>query len=380
MPTLARAHRELIVVRNRDLRFDGNPKGAPMTANASESDVGLALATAIVGASDAPMLLLDGKLLIIAASSSFCTAFGIDSATVSGISIYDLDNQSWNVPRLRSLLNATVSGLAVGRYELEIALPRLGRRLLVLKADKLDYGARADTRLLVTVADVTDTRLSAKANDDLVRDKALLVQEVQHRVANSLQIIASILMQSARGVQSEEARGHLTNAHQRVMSIASLQAQLAETGTQDVALAPYLTQLCDSIGASMIYDHQQLKLTTDIDKSSVAPNISVSMGLVVTELVINALKHAFPGNRLGHVEVAYKTQGTDWTLSVTDDGVGMPAPPHKAQSGLGTNIVKALAKQLLAEIEITDAAPGTRVSLTHVRKSGIQDAANDVTD
>lgn len=74
---------------------------------------------------------------------------------------------------------------------------------------------------------MTDARAEARLKDDLVRDKAMLLQEVQHRVANSLQIIASVLMQSARQVQSDEARGHLHNAHHRVMSIAALQRQLS---------------------------------------------------------------------------------------------------------------------------------------------------------
>ncbi|MGO7668364.1 histidine kinase dimerization/phosphoacceptor domain -containing protein, partial [Rhizobium ruizarguesonis] len=76
------------------------------------------------------------------------------------------------------------------------------------------------------ITDVTDARAEARLKDDLVRDNAILLQEVQHRVANILQIIASVLMQSARRVHSEEARGHLHNAHHLVMSIAALQRQL----------------------------------------------------------------------------------------------------------------------------------------------------------
>lgn len=236
------------------------------------------LTLAVVTASDAPMLLLDGSMMIIAASDSFCAAFGIDSRTVISSLIYDLDDRAWNSPRLRSLLNVTISGLAaVERYELNLTLNKLGTRRLILKAQKLRYGAGSEKRLLVAVADVTNARVSAKITEELIRDKANLVNEVQHRVANSLQIIASILMQSARKVQSEEARGHLTDAHQRVMSIASLQRQLAESGTRNMELEPYLTQLCESIGASMIYDHQQVSLSTRIDQHHVEADISVSL-------------------------------------------------------------------------------------------------------
>src|SRR5205085_2872821 len=114
--------------------------------------------------------------------------------------------------------------------------------------------------------------------------------ELNHRVANSLQIIASVLMQSARKVQSEDAKIHLVDAHHRVLSVASLQQQLAKSKLGDVELRPYLTTLCDSIAASMIRDPRQLLLDVQADAAITNASASVSIGLIVTELVINALK------------------------------------------------------------------------------------------
>ncbi|MEV5035102.1 sensor histidine kinase, partial [Sphingobium sp. LMC3-1-1.1] len=74
-------------------------------------------------------------------------------------------------------------------------------RRLMLNAQKLDYGDTEQVRLLLTISDVTEARISEKLKDDLLREKAILLKELQHRVANSLQIIASVLMQSARRVQ-----------------------------------------------------------------------------------------------------------------------------------------------------------------------------------
>jgi two-component sensor histidine kinase len=94
--------------------------------------------------------------------------------------------------------------------------------------------------------------------------------------------------------------------------------------------------------------------------------VSVSLGLVVTELVINALKHGFPaGDQSGHIVVGYETQGLGWTLSVSDDGIGMPKGLEPAKGGLGTSIVQALAKQLGSEVRVADKNPGTSVSLVH---------------
>lgn len=161
------------------------------------------------------------------------------------------------------------------------------------------------------------------------------------------------------------------------MSIATLQRHLAGSDGETVELEPYLAQLCASIGASMIFDREQLTLTTRVDPVSISRDISVSMGLVVTELVINALKHAFPDGRPGHVVVGYAATGDDWTLSVSDDGIGMDEDPERSQAGLGMRIVQALAKQLGAEIAVEDTAPGTRVSLTRTVQIARQVAAND---
>jgi two-component sensor histidine kinase len=236
-------------------------------------------------------------------------------------------------------------------------------RRLVINAHKLDDAEGGEVRLLLSVADVTDARRSEKQKDDLLREKAILLQELQHRVANSLQIIASILMQSARRVQSEETRGHLQNAHSRVMSIAALQQQLATSQLGRVALRAYLTNLCRSIAASMIPDPALLSLETEIDDSTVEADVSISLGLIVTELVINSLKHAYPDERGGKIRVGYHASETEWALNVSDDGVGMPSASPDTKGGLGTSIVKALAQQLEAEIIVFDAKPGTVVTV-----------------
>lgn len=349
-----------------------------MAANQPPTNLGRTLGLAVVLASNAPLLLLDEKLTIVAASASFCEAFGIDPATVTGQTIYDLDHHHWDLPRLHSLIDATLSGAAdINAYEMEIKTSAGATRCVVIKAQLLVYGDTDNSRMLVTVIDVTETRKDDKRQRELIQTNAALLHEMQHRVANSLQIIASILMQSARKVQSEEARGHLSDAHQRVMSIATLQRQLAQSDGGAVELAPYLTQLCSSIGASMIHDRKRLTLTTRVDPVSVDGDLSVSMGLVVTELVINALKHAFPEGRTGHVVVSYASSGEGWKLSVSDDGIGMPKDADDAHAGLGTRIIQALAKQLGAEISVENAAPGTRVSLIHTRQIERQVAAND---
>jgi two-component sensor histidine kinase len=322
------------------------------------------LALAVIASSNAPVLLLDGGLNVVAASDSFCDTFEIDPAPVPGRPLADLGAGEWNVPQLGSLLRATAAGSArIEAYEMD--LKRFGKvsRCLVINARKLDYFDDDNVRLVMSVADVTDMRISEKLKDDLLREKGVLLQELQHRVANSLQIVASVLMQGARKVRSEQARGHLRDARNRVMSIATMQRQLAASRIGDVVLREYFTDLCGSIGASMIRDHDQLSLEVKVDESMTKADVSVSLGLIVTELVINALKHAFPRHRKGKICVDYRSDGQAWTLTVRDTGIGMPKDPSDAKPGLGTGIVEALARQLGATVEVSAAKPGTRVSI-----------------
>jgi len=336
-------------------------------------DVTLNLALAVIASSTAPLLLLSEDLTLIAASKSFCRAFQIDPQSVAGHALGELGAGEWDVPQLAMLLRATASGFAeVEAYEMDLRRPGQDERHLVLNAQKLDYGNGESVRLLLAVSDVTDARIAEKLKDDMLKEKAILLQELQHRVANSLQIIASVLMQSARKVQSDELRTHLYDAHQRVMSVAALQKHLAVSNVEHVELRPYFTALCDSIGASMIRDHNQISLGVAVDESVASADVSVSLGLIVTELVINALKHAFPGDRNGKIIVDYHSNGPNWTLSVTDNGVGMVPKTVAAKPGLGTSIIEALAKQLRAAIKVDDADPGTAVFVAHTQIASLQ--------
>jgi two-component sensor histidine kinase len=311
----------------------------------------------------------------MAASTSFSRTFG--TKPVTGEPVFELGDGEWNVPQLRSLLRATLSNAAeIEAYEMDLHAPARGPLRLELNAHRLDYGKDNAPRILLTVVDVTDARRNAARQaaalaekDDLLRQRAMLLQEVRHRVANSLQIIASVLLQNARRVSSEESRGHLRDAHQRVMSVAALQHQLAASSVEGVPLRAYLDHLCESIGASMIADPTRISLTVQADDTVVDADVSISLGLIVTELVINALKHAFPSDRRGAIVVAYAADSGDWSLSVSDDGVGMPPEPPKA--GLGSSIVEALARQLAAVVAIEDGLPGLTVSIVHKQASTV---------
>jgi two-component sensor histidine kinase len=187
---------------------------------------------------------------------------------------------------------------------------------------------------------------------------------MQHRVANSLQIIASILLLKARTVESEEIRLHLQDAHQRVMSVATVQQQLQASGlNESIEVGPYLSKLCASLAASMIGDRRPLTIKVQATSGRAVSAEAVSLGLILTEFVINALKHGFQGEEEGKILVSYDAQ--DWRLSVSDNGSGArEADGELPHMGLGTSIVEALARQLSAMVQKTSGPQGTMVTVT----------------
>jgi two-component sensor histidine kinase len=204
--------------------------------------------------------------------------------------------------------------------------------------------------------------------EELLRQKQVLLQEIQHRVGNSLQIIASILLLKAKAVTSEETRGHLKDAHQRVLSVAAVQQYLNTSDAVDqIEVEDYLTKLCVGLASSMIGEGQPIVIKVSADNGRIASTDAVSIGLIVTELVINAVKYAFPTSKPGaEVLVNYESNDPDWTLTVSDNGVGTgPTQPSGRKGGLGTAIVQALVKQLNATMETVSDAEGLRVAILH---------------
>jgi two-component system, sensor histidine kinase PdtaS len=122
-------------------------------------DGALSLALAVIEAAASPILLIDADLRIIAASNSFCTAFGVDPLAAPGCRIFDLEGGEWDVPQLHSLLAATLSDyVAPDAYEMDLVSAGRNPRHLVLNAKKLDYEDAENVRLLVSVWDITDAR------------------------------------------------------------------------------------------------------------------------------------------------------------------------------------------------------------------------------
>jgi two-component sensor histidine kinase len=328
-----------------------------------------ALACAIVDSVREPMLVLDKDLRVIAANRSFYSTFKVYPDHTQGRLLYSLGEGQWNIPELRVLLDGIVPQFGtIDGFEVEHEFPDLGNRIMRLNARRVFYEGGADSSILLRIEDITDWRRLEGQKDELLKQKDLLLEEMQHRIANSLQIVASIILMKARTVESEETRLHLRDAHTRVLSVVAVQRQLHASGDGGpVEVTPYLSRLCESLAASMIGRNRPIALNVIGEEGRVAPRQAESLGLIVTELVMNSLKHAFPDDTArGEIVVGYETAGTDWKLSVRDNGIGRPDGVFaQGKTGLGTGIIKALSHHLDAQVETLSGVQGTTVSITH---------------
>ena len=234
-------------------------------------EVNRALAYAVVDTVRDSLLVLDGELNVIAASRSFYATFMTTADVTIGRRIYDLGHGEWNSPALRLLLERIIPERTVmDNFELDQEFSHLGKRSMLLNARKVFYKDDNNTTLLLAIEDVTKRRETDRLLKALSDQKDTLLAEMSHRVANSLQIIASILLLKAHSVKSDETREHLEDAHRRVMSVASLQQQLKASGNGEmIEVDEYLIKLCETLAGSMIREKRPIGLEVVADRGAV---------------------------------------------------------------------------------------------------------------
>ena len=208
------------------------------------------------------------------------------------------------------------------------------------------------------------TRKNAVIQEQL-KEKEVLLREVHHRVKNNLQTITSLLRLRSRTMKGQEGRRALEDALSQVRSMALIHQDLYHRpGLTNVDMSAYLTKLAGALVRSHGMEH---RIRTHVDVGALELDVepAVTLGLVANELITNALKHAFPGERDGTIGILLIEEGEELRMEVRDDGIGYePGVVSIAKEGAasGVDIVQAMAGALQAELAI-DRQEGTRVRL-----------------
>lgn len=202
----------------------------------------------------------------------------------------------------------------------------------------------------------------------LAAEREVLLREVNHRVGNSLQIIASLLHLQANSSTQDDVKEALTNAMGRVAAVAQVHRRLYTShDLKNVLLNQYLDALLEDLRRSAD-GNRMSRLTLRATPVEIDPDRAVAIGIIVNELVMNAVKYAYPSGA-GPIHVALDAQGDDLVLSIADDGVGLSARTDPRSTGMGQHIVTAMASKLEASVERDPAHAGTRIVLRFRRAS-----------
>jgi PAS domain S-box-containing protein len=239
------------------------------------------------------------------------------------------------------------------RLDAVMASEKLARELL----------AGANEARLTLLSVIEDQKLTQEALQASLREKEILFREIHHRVKNNMQIISSLFNLQAGHVKDKDARRMLKEGQLRIRSMALVHEKLYQSrDLSKIDFADYLRSLSDHLFQFFRIDAGRIRLETDLEHIHVDINSAVPCGLLVTELITNALKHAFPGDRKGVIGISFHRKedgGGAIELRVADDGVGFPgAVDFLSTETLGLQIVSLLVGQLEGTIKL-DRESGT---------------------
>jgi two-component sensor histidine kinase len=310
------------------------------------------------------VLVVEPDLTIRFANRSFYDTFAVAPEHTVGLKLYEIGNGQWDIPKLRTTLETIISGKkTIEAFEVENFFLSIGRRIIAFNARKVYRPDNKTQQILLAIEDVTERARLEREHAAAHKRIGMLLQELTHRVKNSLQFIASMVMLEARSNDSGEAKAALERVSHRITALGQLYSKLSKADTVEaVDAATYLDELCRDLIASVHKeDPTSIVLKTDIESELLPTDRAIPIGLIVNELVTNVVKYGFPGEAKGTVTVTLKRVPGELRLTVTDNGQGLD--PRRADSGLGRKLVDGFAQQLGGQVERKSDSQGTTVHL-----------------
>lgn len=272
--------------------------------------------------------------------------------------------------RLGEVADRPIIVYVTGSVETAVAIAALkaGASDYVLKTVSTDFIELLATAIDHAVERIRLQRAKAKADQDtqLARERAeMLLGEVNHRVANSLSMVAALVGLQANAVTTEEAKSALAETQARIRAIAGVHRHLyTSDDVRSVNLADYLEGLGADLQTSMQATGHHSRITVSAHSLDMPTEKVASIGVIVTELVTNAIKYAYAVGEAGEVRIRMQQEGDAITLRVEDDGLGWDGTGAVQGTGLGTRIVRAMAKSLDANVSYEAATRGTTAMLS----------------
>jgi two-component sensor histidine kinase len=244
----------------------------------------------------------------------------------------------------------------------EEALQRANQELELRVTERTKELALSNESLQLEIAERKSTEIKLK---ELLGEKELLLQEIHHRVKNNLQVISSLLDLQSQYIKEKETLEVFRESQKRVKSMALVHEQLYQSKNfSQINFADYLKNLTSYLFNAYPINTDKIKLKLNIEYVNLNINTAIPCGLIICELVSNALKYAFPTSREGTIDIAfYSDSDKNFTLIIRDDGIGFNQNiDFNSVKSLGLKLVSLLANQLEATLEFNSSA-GTKVCL-----------------
>ena len=307
-------------------------------------------------------------------ASAASGAEGVAMAADGGIDLVAVDHYMPGMDGLETLAAITalpdpppvvyVTGSDEGRVA--VAALKAGAADYVVKTVGEDFFDLLSASFTQVLDRARLTRAKAAAETELRASNARLeamLSEVNHRVANSLQLVSAMIGLQKGVLTEDRARDALEDTQRRIRAIAQVHRRLyTANDVEQVDLRDYLGALVDELGESWSSDMMPRTLTLSADPIRVKTDRAVSIGVIVTELVTNACKYAYPSGT-GEVRIVLTQDDDGCLLVVEDDGCGMAADQKPQGTGLGAKLIRAMAQSLQTAVEYDPAHRGVRAML-----------------
>lgn len=295
-----------------------------------------------------------GKALTDEANVFFAGIIGqADSRMTAGVA-EQRANSGWL--RLVSGIGALVIVAVIGGAAFSIT--RYTKELRTTRDQVNALNGELEQRVATRTADLAQARDHAE----------VLLSEVIHRVANSLSLVSSLVSLQAKGVVDQSAKDALTETQDRIFAISLVHKRLyGSSDVRSVELNEYLSGLLEHLRTSLRGEGHGVTLSFDIEPIELDTDASINLGVVITELVTNAFKYAYPDG-LGNIRVRVQRREDQVELVVEDDGVGRAEGAPAKGTGVGTRIVNAMSMSLGGKIEYRKREPGTASYLVFTPK------------
>jgi PAS domain S-box-containing protein len=306
----------------------------------------------IVETANESICIVDNQARLAFANNKAVKMLGYTQEEMVGHSAYEFIDREDHELLSKNLVTKRLDNKEQSNYRMRC---KNGNLIWALSSSSPLYNDKGEIAgLLVMLTDITNLKLADEQLKASLKEKEALLKEVHHRVKNNLQIVTSLLNLQSSGIEDAKYISMIRDSQNRIKSMALVHEHLYKSSDlSNIDISEYLKSLVCNLSRSYCHPSGSVKFRTDLENIKMDIDKAVPIGIIVTELVSNSIKYAFPGSRKGEILVELHRDGEKNVLAISDNGVGLPAGFEIGKTGtLGLQLVEMLVQQIDGTLEI----------------------------